>query len=388
MFLSIIGVDPAVRPGLGDHHAAARSTPRDDGDVPCIDAASSATSSATPAPSSSSSSSSRSSSPSPTSAGCDAPGHRRRHGDGCRWLAAAPSVTRARALPGRARRARRRSSCPLTLRGSRRLPRTTQLVASPVGLPSPWVGDELRRRSSGRRTSGGRSRNSALIAAADRWHRRAGVVAGGLRHRPVRSSAAARWCTRCSGLGLLFPIAVAILPLFVMLRQLGLLDNPLGVALPQAAFALPVDDHHPAALLPGDPDARSRRRRIDRRVRAIPVLLVGDAAAVAAGAEHDRGDRRRRAAGTRSSCRCSCSRRIADQHTLPIGVNNISTQYSTDYRSGAGVHDPRHDPGPAVLCESPSARSSAASPAAQSRSSEQRAESEWRRHLPQPDRGR
>ena len=41
-------------------------------------------------------------------------------------------------------------------------------------------------------------------------------------------------------LGLLFPAAVAILPLFVLVRTLGLLDNPLGIALPQAAFALPL----------------------------------------------------------------------------------------------------------------------------------------------------
>ncbi len=40
--------------------------------------------------------------------------------------------------------------------------------------------------------------------------------------------------------GLLFPLAVAILPLFVLLRTLGLLGNPLGVALPQAAFAIPL----------------------------------------------------------------------------------------------------------------------------------------------------
>lgn len=41
-------------------------------------------------------------------------------------------------------------------------------------------------------------------------------------------------------LGLLFPSAVAILPLFVLVRSLGLLDHPLGIALPQAAFALPL----------------------------------------------------------------------------------------------------------------------------------------------------
>jgi raffinose/stachyose/melibiose transport system permease protein len=41
-------------------------------------------------------------------------------------------------------------------------------------------------------------------------------------------------------LGLLFPAAVAILPLFILVRQLGLLDNPLGIALPEAAFGLPL----------------------------------------------------------------------------------------------------------------------------------------------------
>ena len=41
-------------------------------------------------------------------------------------------------------------------------------------------------------------------------------------------------------LGLLFPVAIAILPIFIMVRNLGLLDSPLGVALPQAAFGLPL----------------------------------------------------------------------------------------------------------------------------------------------------
>jgi raffinose/stachyose/melibiose transport system permease protein len=41
-------------------------------------------------------------------------------------------------------------------------------------------------------------------------------------------------------LGLLFPAAAAILPLYVLLRSVGLLDNPLGVALPQAAFGIPL----------------------------------------------------------------------------------------------------------------------------------------------------
>ncbi len=40
--------------------------------------------------------------------------------------------------------------------------------------------------------------------------------------------------------GLLFPLTVAILPLYLSIRQLHLLDNLWGVILPQAAFALPV----------------------------------------------------------------------------------------------------------------------------------------------------
>ena len=40
--------------------------------------------------------------------------------------------------------------------------------------------------------------------------------------------------------GLLFPISVAILPLYLMLRDLGLLGTLAGVIIPQIAFALPV----------------------------------------------------------------------------------------------------------------------------------------------------
>ncbi len=40
-------------------------------------------------------------------------------------------------------------------------------------------------------------------------------------------------------LGLLFPIAVAILPLYITLRQAGLIDSLWGIILPQIAFGLP-----------------------------------------------------------------------------------------------------------------------------------------------------
>ena len=40
--------------------------------------------------------------------------------------------------------------------------------------------------------------------------------------------------------GLLFPLQIAALPLFLQLQLLGLLDNQFGVALPEAAFSLPI----------------------------------------------------------------------------------------------------------------------------------------------------
>jgi raffinose/stachyose/melibiose transport system permease protein len=40
--------------------------------------------------------------------------------------------------------------------------------------------------------------------------------------------------------GLLFPLNTAALPLFLMPQKIGMNDNLLGVALPEAAFPLPV----------------------------------------------------------------------------------------------------------------------------------------------------
>lgn len=40
--------------------------------------------------------------------------------------------------------------------------------------------------------------------------------------------------------GLLFPISAASLPLYLLLRDLNLLENPFGVAIPEAAFSLPI----------------------------------------------------------------------------------------------------------------------------------------------------
>lgn len=115
---------------------------------------------------------------------------------------------------------------------------TAQISTNPVSLPSPWVFENYSEiLSSG--TFWRQVWNSVLIA-----------IVSTLLTVPVAALAAfmfARVMFRGRELlyvfftlGLLFPVAVAILPIFLMVRNLGLLDNPLGVALPQAAFGLPM----------------------------------------------------------------------------------------------------------------------------------------------------
>jgi raffinose/stachyose/melibiose transport system permease protein len=115
---------------------------------------------------------------------------------------------------------------------------TGQIGSDPLGLPSPWVFSNYTEIL-GSGTFWRQVWNSTLIA-----------LFSTLLTVPLAALAAfvfARFAFpgrealyAVFTLGLLFPVAVAILPIFIMVRNLGLLDNPLGVALPQAAFGLPL----------------------------------------------------------------------------------------------------------------------------------------------------
>jgi raffinose/stachyose/melibiose transport system permease protein len=115
---------------------------------------------------------------------------------------------------------------------------TGQLSQNPFGLPHPWVTanyTEILGSGTFWRSVG----SSTLIAVATTVLT---VAASAL-----AAFAFARFAFRGRELmftmftaGLMFPFAAAILPLFVLLRSAGLLDNPLGVILPQAAFGLPL----------------------------------------------------------------------------------------------------------------------------------------------------
>jgi raffinose/stachyose/melibiose transport system permease protein len=200
-----------------------------------------------------------------------------------------------------------------------------QLAADPVGLPDPWVWSNYQ----------------TTFADPDfyRWVTNSVLVALGttLLVIPAASLAAfviARYRFRgrevvfvLFTLGLLFPVAVAILPLFITLRQTGLLNNPLGIALPQAAFGLPLSivilrpffrsiprDLEDAAAIDGCGPLRfywSVMVPLSRPVLStIAVLTI---------------------VGSWNAFLLPLLVLTApEQWTLPLGINNISAQYVTD----------------------------------------------------------
>lgn len=128
-------------------------------------------------------------------------------------------------------------------------------------------------------------------------------------------------------LGLLFPVAIAILPLFILVRQLGLLDNPLGVALPQAAFGLPLTIVILRPFFRAIPVELEDAARIDgcsvpgffwRVVLPLSRPALATVAVVAIVGSWN--------AFLLPLVIFSSS----DQWTLPLGVMNFSTQYTSD----------------------------------------------------------
>ncbi|BAJ33139.1 MULTISPECIES: carbohydrate ABC transporter permease [Kitasatospora] len=112
-----------------------------------------------------------------------------------------------------------------------------QISTSPAGLPEPWVaGNYLDVLGSV--TFWGEFANSLVVALAST----VGTVVLGL----MVSFVLARYDFRFKGAmyslfaaGLMFPMVIAITPLYIVVKNLGLVDNLLGVIVPQIAFGLP-----------------------------------------------------------------------------------------------------------------------------------------------------
>jgi raffinose/stachyose/melibiose transport system permease protein len=115
---------------------------------------------------------------------------------------------------------------------------TGQIAADPVALPHPWVHNNYTKVI----TSGTFWRelgNSAIVAAIATALvvSVSALAAYPLARLEFRGREAVYTFFT---FGLLFPIAVAALPLYLLLRQLGLVESLLGIALPEAAFGIPI----------------------------------------------------------------------------------------------------------------------------------------------------
>lgn len=128
-------------------------------------------------------------------------------------------------------------------------------------------------------------------------------------------------------LGLLFPVAVAILPLYIVVRGLGLLDNPLGVALPQAAFSLPLTIVILRPFFRSIPNELEDAARIDgcgtfgffwRVLLPLSRPALATVAVLAV------------VASWNAFILPLLILSDKDQWTLPLGVMNFSTEYTND----------------------------------------------------------
>ncbi len=200
-----------------------------------------------------------------------------------------------------------------------------QLAESPAALPDPWVLENYQRVL----TSSAFWRyavNSTVIAVVTTV---VAVVFGLMAAYPL-----ARYRFRWREpiylvfvLGLLFPVTVAIIPLFIIItRQLHLGNTWWGVALPQAAFALPVTIIILRPFLMAIPDELEEAAVIDGASRIqvfwriiVPlsgpgVVTVGVLAFVASW----------------NAYLLPLLLLQGDMKTLPLGVADFSSQYSSD----------------------------------------------------------
>jgi raffinose/stachyose/melibiose transport system permease protein len=201
----------------------------------------------------------------------------------------------------------------------------SQITTDPAGLPSPWQVANYTKVL-GSSTFWTEFLNSTLISAVTT----VAVVALGL----MASYVLARYRFRGRGLlfalfaaGLMFPITVAVTPLFLLLKDMGLLDSRLGVILPQIGFALPTTIIILVPFLQAIPmeieeaasvDGCSRLAFFFRMVvpLSLPgVLTTGILAFVAS---------------WNSYLLPLFILNSPDSFTLPLGVQVFSSQYSTD----------------------------------------------------------
>ena len=201
----------------------------------------------------------------------------------------------------------------------------SQITNSPAGLPSPWaIGNYLDVLKGG--VFWQEVVNSTISAVCTT----VGVVVLGL----MASYVLARYRFRgragmytLFAAGLMFPMTVAITPLYIMIKSLGLMNSLPGIILPQIGFALPVTVIILVPFLRAIPDEIEEAASIDGCSRlgfffrmvvplAVPgVVTVGILAFV----------------GSWNNYLLPLFiLNDQDKFTLPLGVQAFASQYSVD----------------------------------------------------------
>jgi raffinose/stachyose/melibiose transport system permease protein len=201
----------------------------------------------------------------------------------------------------------------------------SQITVDPAGLPHPWVfGNYSSVLASG--TFWRQVGNSTIAAVATT----VGVVTLGV----MASYVLARYRFRGRGAmyalfaaGLMFPATVAITPLYILVKNLGLVNTLPGVILPQIAFGLPTTIIILVPFLRAIPKEIEEAAAIDRCSRlgffwrmvlplSVPGLVTTGILAFI---------------GSWNSYLLPLFI-LSDQETftLPLGVQAFSSQYSVD----------------------------------------------------------
>jgi raffinose/stachyose/melibiose transport system permease protein len=201
----------------------------------------------------------------------------------------------------------------------------SQITTDPAGFPAPWeVGNYIDVLVSG--TFWQEFGNSVIAGVCTT----AGVVVLGLMVSFVLARYRFRGRNAIYSLfaaGLMFPITVAITPLYILVKNLGLVNSLAGVIIPQIAFALPTTVIILVPFLRAIPNELEEAAAIDGASRlgffwrmviplALPgVVTVGILAFIGSWNSYvlplfilsDEGN-----------------------YTLPLGVQAFSSQYSVD----------------------------------------------------------
>ena len=206
---------------------------------------------------------------------------------------------------------------------------TAQINADPNALPDPWVmSNYIEVLTSGRFWS------QALQSSISAFGTTFGVVLIGV----MAAFAIARYEFRGRQAlysifvaGLLFPLTVAVLPLTVMLRDMGLFGSVLGLIIPQVAFALPTTIIILVPFLRASPAELEEAAKIDGATKigffwrimlplAGPGLVtVGVLAFVASWNAY-----------LLPLFVLGAGGAPIEAYTLPLGVQQFSTQYSAN----------------------------------------------------------